>query len=182
MKKLIIATTVAAMLLSTASPVCAAQATYKTTKDFTSALDKVGYKYTVNGMVQGGLENVEVIFEGDYKDPIDIQCFFADNNTEGIFYSWNVIDFTREDVEDVIVACNQLNYNLPYVKFYIDTSDNSVTAELSYLMDDGINCGNISFDNMCALVSCVDVAYKALQQYNAQGTSHGSLGDLLYGQ
>ena len=54
MKKLIIATTVAAMLLATTSPVFAAQGTYKATQNFTSALDAEGYKYTVNGLIGNG--------------------------------------------------------------------------------------------------------------------------------
>ena len=182
MKKTIIAVTVAAMLLATAAPVYAGTATYKATQDFIDALEAANWKYTLGGIMRNGSENVDVLFEGDYMPEILINCFFSDDNSDAIFYSWNVINFTRADVEDVIVLCNELNLSLPYVKFYIDTDDNSGTAELSYLMDEDLDCGYISLKNMYSMVCLVDEAYKVLQPYNATGTSHGSLGDLLYGQ
>ena len=106
----------------------AVKAQYTNTQAFLDALDGISITYTViNNTDEDKTDQVKVNNKGD-KCAYTINYFFDKDNTEASIRVWDLIKFKDSDLEKVTKAVNSLNYQYKYVKWYVDESDNTVTA------------------------------------------------------
>ena len=78
---------------------------------------------------------------------------------------WNVIDFDKRDLADVLALVNDINNAYKYVTFTVDLTDYSITAKLDAPLRDCEEAGEIAFDGLWYIVKICDEAYPELEFY-----------------
>ena len=78
---------------------------------------------------------------------------------------YNLIRFDAKDLDAVLNKVNEINSKGTGVKLYVDTSDNSVTAEL-YLMTTEDVFLDISATGLGYMLSYTDSAFEQLNSFN----------------
>ena len=165
MKKLILALLILTLTLS-AVPALAITAQYPTTQRFMDYMDANGTKYTyvgVNSNTQN--EHVDVVFNGDNRSSIKVECFFNKDLNRCVVYVWNVIDYDAGSKSLVVMALDGLNSKYYFTKFYTDDDDNSVTAEGYIRLDDSADYSSIISRLVNMMAQVVDEAYPTLKIY-----------------
>lgn len=159
---LLIATLCLGMLVA---PALAATAQYSSTQDFLDALDASGIDYTNQGVYEETEDELVRIEHDEDGVSYVILCSFDKKEDRSDFFIWNLIDFDAANRDDVLYICNDLNLSYKYVKFYVDDSDNSVTAytDLIYGPHDR---GDILTELLSYLTRIVDIGYNRLAQYD----------------
>lgn len=127
-----------ALLLSVGVSAFAAGPKYESTKKFVEAIEKEeGVTYMVRDTIYEGdkeYEEVIVTFKSDslISDEGVADVYFSEDGTE-VLAAAPVIKFDQQDLADVLSAVNDWNgysYGATGVRFYVDTSDNTVMARL----------------------------------------------------
>ena len=127
-KKLISLFLAMALLLAAGSALAAdPDPAHATTKYFIDAMEAEGIKYTWRGTDDDGYDVLTVSYEGDNKDSIRTSWSFSDNKID--ISVWDIITYKQSDYYSVLEACNALNKQYSYVRFVVDTSDNTVYAD-----------------------------------------------------
>ena len=139
-------------------------AAYSSSQSFLESMDDNQIKYTYQGLDRDD-DWIEIKYSGDYCDLIDIDVFFSSSADRASFRFWNIIDFNRGDYQKVLEVVNQLNAQYKWVKFVVDTSDYSVTAELDVLFPVG-SAGSICLESLSQIVDISDLGYKELAPYS----------------
>ena len=93
-----------------------------------------------------------------------MEVFFPASCDFASFYCWNIIDFDESELADVLPVINQLNRDYRFVRFYVDSSDWSVTAQLDAIFREN-DVGPICDDAMYYTVQLSDIAYDALKDF-----------------
>ncbi len=167
MKKLIALTLALVMVFALAgSPLAsAATAQYSSTQEFMDYCDRQGIKYTYNGINESThREQVRTSWSGNNMSSLTVNLFFDQDLETVRLYAWNIIDYNSYNYSTMLEVVNNLNAQYFWVKFYCDTSDNSVTGEMSIPLRAGV-CGPLALDALSACVSIIDQAYPQLQPY-----------------
>ena len=165
MKKL--ATLILAALLiaslATAALAVPKDVEYDSTRSFLEVLDDRKIEYDYNGVDDDGDEGVYIAFP-DEESGIAVRAFFDANGADCSLLAWNVIDYDEADFADIVELCNQLNADYRWVRFYADTSDDSVTvaADASFTKS---SAGMISAEMMDHIVSVVGKAWPELSKF-----------------
>lgn len=141
------------------------QAAYASTQSFLDAMDTEKILYTYHGLDSDKDDWVEVVYSGDYCDEIDIDVYFSSAEDRASFRFWRVIEFDREDYADILFAVNQLNADYKWIKFVVDMSDYSVSAESDVLFPAG-DAGAICLESLDQIVSVADLGYSELKSYS----------------
>ena len=167
MKKILALTLALVMVFALASTTVASAATaqYATTQEFMNYCDRNGIVYTYQGINQTtNREQVRTSWRGDNISSLTVNLFF-DSDLEAVrLYAWNIIDYNSYNYSSLLEVVNNLNAQFFWVKFYCDTSDNSVTGEISIPVRTG-NAGELAFDALSWMVSIIDDAYPSVQPY-----------------
>ena len=97
----------------------------------------------------GGLKN---------KGSVDILVFFDDDDTSVGIRCFNICSVPENKKQDIYKVCSQQNHRFRWVKFYVGSEDNSVSAE-----DDAViqpeSCGEEIFELILRMAGVVDEAY-----------------------
>ena len=139
-------------------------AAYSSSQGFLDIMDSNEIIYTYYGPDSDDDDWIEIKYTGDYCDCIDIDAYFSSSEDCASFRFWNVIDFDSADYREVLVVVNRLNAQYKWVKFVVDTSDYSVTAELDVLFPIG-NSGEICLESLNQIVGISDRGYHELEPY-----------------
>lgn len=128
MKKIVISALAILMLLSLTVGALAmpSSTTYQSTRSFLEVCDREGLKYTYNGVNSDG-DEVVLLDYGIENTSITVRMFFEDENSCGVRV-WYLITYDPARLAEVEEAVNTLNAQYRWVKFYADTTDNTVTA------------------------------------------------------
>ena len=172
MKKLIALTLALIMVFALASTSVASAATaqYSTTQEFMNYCDQNGIKYEYVGMgttASGqatGRETVRTQWRGNNFDSISVTLAFDQSLDTARLYSWNIINYNSYNYSSMLEVVNNLNAKFFWVKFYCDTSDDSVSGEMSIPLRQGV-AGELAVDALYAMVSIIDDAGEYLTPY-----------------
>lgn len=125
---------------------------------FMRYLDEKGIKYT-----DVDENRVRVGYNGDNIPSVQVSVIF-DKDGDGLvaFRSWNLGKVKDEKFANILLACNQLNDQFRWVKFYID-SDQDITAALDAVVDEQ-TVGEECFQLVIRMVSICDDAYPTIMQ------------------
>ena len=100
---------------------------------------------------------VKVTFSGDNLKSIPVYVFFdKDGDPMVQFKCWNIANFKGKE-DKGIVACNKLNAEYRWVKYYLD-SDADVVASLDGYIDE-MTCGDECIKLVSRVVNITDDAY-----------------------
>lgn len=142
----------AALLFTASAPAHAASTKYTSTRNFLSYLDSKGVKYKYVG-VDGKDEEVTVSYSLENFSSMTCKLFFRDDDEVNLRVYDIVYANNRTDY--VLSTINSLNYEYKYAKFVLDTSDNSIRAEMDMFID-ASTCGAPVFEAMIMLLSVID--------------------------
>ena len=161
-KKLISLFLALAFILSAGSAL-ADGPSHATTQSFLDFMDSEGIVYNWRGTDSDGYDLLTVSYEGDNKDTIRTSWGFSSTKID--ISVWDLITYKQSDYYNVLEACNALNKQYSYVRFVVDTSDNTVYADCQIRpMDDDV--GAICRKMLSLVVQIVDLAYPTLEPYN----------------
>ena len=123
------------LLLSLSIPVFADGASYQNTQAFLREID--GYtdlSSTLVGVIDFAGENYERVklsYKGDASDyTSNFSILFNEDEEDIVVYMGQVIKFDESRLSEVLEAVNRINAQTTGMKLYVDTSDNTVSAEL----------------------------------------------------
>lgn len=134
-------------------------------REFTDYLDQKGYKY----MVVDEEDNIVVLgFTGD-RDTIDTRIY-VDFDERADMHSIACVHFVAQDfakcadekVGEVIIKLNDLNKRFRWVKFWLDKSDNTISADADALIFSG-STGEECLDYVLHVSHIVQEGYKELR-------------------
>lgn len=125
---------------------------------FTRAMDRAGIKYTVLDDFR-----VKVAYSGDNTNDITIMVIF-DKDGDGLvaLRCWSFGKCPNGKRAAVLEACNQLNSEYRWVKFYVD-SDTDVSCGLDAVIDID-TVGEECIQLVRRMVSIYDDAYPVLMK------------------
>lgn len=161
MKKLLSLLLAAVLLLSCCSGAFATSATFANTKVFLDLLDAKEITYTVLGLDDEGDEMVEI----DYA-PFTIRYYFYSDNETISIRVWDVIHFAEEDLTKVIRDVNALNAGYKWGKFFVDETDDTVTASMDLIVRENARVDEVAWEATLTITDLLDIAYEQLSVYN----------------
>ena len=118
---------------------------------FINDLDRNGIKW-----IDAGERVVEVKYNGDNIDTVDVYFFFDDESSIAQAVCMKIASFKGNEGAGIAV-CNELNKDYRWVKFYID-KDSDVVCQGDVFFNADV-CGMICRNILMRVVSIVDAAY-----------------------
>ena len=162
---------VVVFIFSLGGSVFAAEPQAQVTKDFIDLIDTVdGITYTVGDPVEasdGTYDIVRIRYEGELSEySSNVSVLFQQDGSEAQLMMYRLIYFNEEDLADVLAAVNDVNARSTGIKFYVDQSDNSVTAEFMQLLPEngGAELVAHAFGFMIGLT---DSVYEEIEQFSS---------------
>ena len=169
MKKLLSMALVLAMLLSLSVPAFAEEAKYQNTKGFLR--DVEGYedlKTELVGVIDFAGENyeqVKVSYKGSASNyTSNFSVLFNENEGDVVLYMNPLITFEESKLNEVMTAVNNINAGTTGLKLYVDTSDNSVSAEM-YLLVTADSAVQLTETGVGFMIGFTDKVYEQLSQF-----------------
>ena len=140
-------------------------AIFSNTKAFTAKLDSEDFLYTLRGLDSDGDERLTLTIEGS-DVPYHFIYFFNSDMQHTNIRVWYLIEFADEYLVDVVRACNELNYNYNYARFYVDEIDNSVTVSMDLIYREE-DAGDVVWEATRRMTNVINEAYPRLSPYRA---------------
>ena len=143
----------------------ALSATYQNTKTVTEKFDSEGLFYTVLGIdSDNNKEYVAFKNESDAGE-YTILISFKENNEEVNLRIFNIISYSDADFSKLLRTVNSMNYKYKWVRFYLDETDNTLTASMDLVVRPGDQVGDIVIDAMIHMTNVLDAAYESFSIY-----------------
>lgn len=147
-----------------ASPALAVSATYSSTQAFLTGMDGLDIIYTLEGVNETSKYELVRVKNAGENFNYTLNYFFDEDLEHTGIRVWNVITYSEADMAKVMRVCNKLNADYKYCKFYVDESDNTVTAEMDLIYrTDSIS--DITLEATLHMCNLLDIAYEALSIY-----------------
>ncbi len=157
------------LLLSLGISAFADTAAYQNTQAFLREID--GYTdltATLVGVVDFAGENYEQVklsYKGDASDyTSNFSIMFNEDQEDIVLYMGQVIKYDESRLSEVMTEVNKLNAQSTGVKLYVDTSDNTVSAELFQLVTKD-SAVELSLSAVGFLIGFTDKAFEHLADY-----------------
>ena len=148
------------------APPEATEVAYASTKAFLDKLDAEYFTYTLRGVDDDNDERVSLTIEGE-ETSYGFIYFFNNDLQHTNIRVWYLIEFDPADLLNVVQACNELNYNYNYARFYVDESDNTVTVsmDLIYKLEDA---GEVVWEATRRMTNIINEAYPTLSKFKVE--------------
>ena len=160
---------VLALLLSLSIPAFADGAAYQNTDAFLKEID--GYTdltATLVGVIDFAGENYEHVklsYKGDASDyTSNFSILFNENQDDIVVYMGQVIKYDGSRLSEVMEKVNSINAQTTGVKLYVNTSDNTVSAELLQLVTKD-SVVELSMSAIGFLIGFTDKVYERLADF-----------------
>ena len=165
MKKILSLLLVAVLTIGFCTAAYAVAASYYSTQAFLAELDEKGITYTVVGLDEDNDEKVKVNNTDDNGFSYTINYFFDDQQENCSLIVWNIINYDDVDLAKVLRVCNSLNKDYKYIRFYVDESDNTVTAQYDSIFRTN-DIDEILWEATLYMVDILEEAYPTLAVYD----------------
>jgi len=157
------------LLLSLGSPAFADTAAYQNTRAFLQEID--GYTdltASLVGVIDFAGENYEMVklsYKGDASDyTSNFYILFNEDQEDIVLYMNQIIKYDGSRLTEVLTEVNRLNAQTTGVKLYVDTSDNTVSAELFQLVTKD-SAAELSLSAVGFLIGFTDKVFERLSDY-----------------
>ena len=157
------------LLLSLGIPVFADGAAYENTRAFLNEID--GYtdlSSSLEGVIDFAGEKYELVklsYKGEASDyTSNFSILFNEDQEDIVVYMGQVIKFDGSRLSEVLEAVNNLNAQTTGMKLYVDTSDNTVSAELMQLVTKE-SAVDLSLTAVGFLIGFTDKVYEQLADF-----------------
>ncbi len=160
---------VLALLLSLSIPAFADGAAYQNTDAFLKEID--GYTdltATLVGVIDFAGENYEHVklsYKGSASDyTSNFSILFNEDQEDFVVYMGQVIKYDGSRLSEVMTKVNSINAQTTGVKLYVNTSDNTVSAELLQLVTKD-SVVELSMSAIGFLIGFTDKVYEQLSDF-----------------
>jgi len=157
------------LLLSLGSTAFADTAAYQNTQAFLREIDGfTDLTATLVGVIDFAGENYEQVklsYKGDASDYTShFSILFNESQEDIVVYMGQVIKFDGSRLSEVLDAVNSINAQTTGMKLYVDTSDNTVSAELLQLVTED-SVVDLSLSAVGFLIGFTDKVFERLADY-----------------
>lgn len=171
MKKLLSFALVLTLLFALGIPAFAEDAKYQNTQAFLK--DMAGYdnaQCELVGVIDFAGENyeqVKITYKSSSSEYISkFSILFNEDEKDVVLYMNPLIQFDESKLDQVLGAVNSINAQTTGLKLYVDTSDNTVSAEL-YLLVTKDSAVELTEMGLGFMVGFTDKIYEQLSEYAA---------------
>ena len=148
--------------------------TYVSTKRYLSLLEQKNL--SVNTILppeeENGKERVIVDLKTTSENgdsfTYSLTAIFNSSNDRVQFYIWNLINYDAADRGAVQEICGSLNSSWQWLKFYVDDSDNSVTANYTLPLAEDAPMTSLMWDAVLQIDDVLGYAYDDLLPYQVK--------------
>lgn len=138
---------------------------------FVNYMDHKGLKYNYRGPVgDEGREVVDVSFRGENMNTIQTRFFFDPDSESAAIRVFDIVKVPAEKVDAMYPVINRINRRFRFVKFVLDTNDNTIQAEM-----DGVfranDVGEICYELLFRMIDICDKTYPDLMRELWRGTT-----------
>ncbi|MCR5136250.1 MAG: YbjN domain-containing protein [Oscillospiraceae bacterium] len=137
---------------------------YDVTRFLRKALNENGVKYSYY-VDNNGNDCISSSWTLNYLTAV-VKIFIPDDNHID-FRVWNLIDFTDDNILNVMVRCNALNSEYRYAKFFLDNSDNSVSVYADLVLSEPSDAQVAGYSTFSSLIDILIEAEDILAPYAA---------------
>ncbi len=100
---------------------------YSSTRKFTSIMDREDIRYSYEGVRENTKsEVVSVTYSGDNMDSIRVMFFFSEDCEDVAIHVFDMARVPSAKVSNVMEEINRQNSEYRFVRFYLDTDDNTI--------------------------------------------------------
>lgn len=171
MKKLFTIALALALLLALSVPAFAEEAKYQNTQAFLKDLE--GYNNVQSELVGvidfagENYEQVKITYKSSSSEYISkFSILFNEDEKDVVLYMNPLIQFDESKLDQVLGAVNSINAQTTGLKLYVDTSDNTVSAEL-FLLVTKDSAVELAETGLGFMVGFTDKIYEQLSQFKA---------------
>lgn len=133
------------------------------TQQFVTTMDAKGVKYTYQGTTESGKDRLVLRYSGDNVSSMTLQFFFDADCESVAIRVFDLVKFPAEKLNNMYAAVNAVNNRFRFAKFCIDTSDNTIQAELDTPFR-SYDVGEICMELTARTVDICDKAYPDLMK------------------
>ena len=159
MKKFLVSVCLVALVFALSAGALAVpkNVTYETTRQFLQYCDDNSIKYTFAGIDDDNQERVTVGYNLT-NTAVDVVFIFDEDQETCALRVWNLIEFDPAGQADVAGAVDTANRSYRWVRFFVDTSDNTVTCAADLYLGKG-DAGEICGYLLDRVVNICDIVY-----------------------
>lgn len=137
---------------------------YSSTKQFIDRLEADGTRYQYTEDATSGHHNMVTLCYGGQNIPSLFLKFLFDETCENVSIRASALTkFPEEKLTAMLAAVNGLNNRFRYIKFIVDTDDNTVYSEMDACFREH-DVGEICNDILMRNVAACDRAYPELMK------------------
>ena len=137
---------------------------YDATKFLRKALDDNGVKYRYY-VDSDGYDRITSVWDLDLLE-LTVDIFIEDENHIS-FRVWDMIQYSDDNILNVMVRCNAINRDYKYASFYMESEDNSVTVSEDMILSDPSDAQVSGYRVFRVLIDILDDAEDILAPYAA---------------
>ena len=135
------------VLCQTTSFAVPSAVSFRSTYSLLELLEEQKISYEYRGINQQNEERINIEWGFEDEHAFTMNIFISDEKQYCVIQIWNLINFSPEAMDAVVIACNDLNSEYRFCNFTTDPSDYSVTA---------------SYDLFFTMNSCSEICYRAI--------------------
>lgn len=133
----------------------------QSTRDFVTTLEEGGFSYTYKGLNAAGTsESLLLDYNSSVFGSSRIRAEFSLDEGSCRLFLWNMVDYDPEQQSEVAASCDAVNAYYKYVKFFTDSSDNSVTALVDVRLSKSFPCSELVSSSLYSLLYTSENAYE----------------------
>lgn len=133
------------------------------TREFIRTLDETDVKYTMLDPTKSGKDDMVVSFGGKNMESIRNRLVFDTDNEGVAIRVFNIVKIPDDKLAKMLITVNSLNYEYRFVKFCIDTDDNTVQAEADVSFRAG-SVGPVCMELLLRVTKLCDDVYPTLMK------------------
>lgn len=165
MKKLVCLVICAMLLIVFNAPLAfAASPVYSNTAEVVQLFDKMGIKYSLQGMLDSDTEWITLRNKGE-ECTYDIAIVFNSDNEEANIRVVSLIEYSEYTYASVLQTINALNQEVKWAKFYALEDDKTIWVEMDVILREEDDSAEYVLEAVLHIAQIIDYAYPKLAVY-----------------
>lgn len=131
-------------------------------RQFADTMGKKDIKYT-HSTLSSGKDVLTIIFKGDNMSSIKVRFSFDTDNEAVAIRCFDIVTVPENKIGLILKVVNELNEEYRFCNFYLDTEDNTVTAQADVVFRKH-DVGEICLEMLLRCVNIIDEGYPKLMK------------------
>lgn len=131
---------------------------YSSTASFVAAMEQKGIQYSDKGQGLAGKDVISVRYSGDNMQKIEVRFFFDEGGKDVAIRIFEILKVPKDRLPAVLAVANDKNKRYRWVKFCVDTENDSLRLDLDAAFRSG-DVGEICCELLSRAVGSCDECY-----------------------